>query len=142
MSLSLLMSLLKSDSSSLLGLNLLSNLTPKLVVTSFLSFYLIIIPSTTSFVVYNKLSSLLLTLIIDSLSLLIIARFSIVLVRIHIVSNKNSKVCQKRRSKGVANQGSITLYSFSISLYFSISLFPSELKIEGTGQKPIGQYNR
>ena len=88
MSLSLLMSLLKSDSSSLLGLNLLSNLTPKLVVTSFSSSYLIIMPSATSFVVYNKLSSLLLTLIINSLSLLIIARFSIVLVRMYIVSNK------------------------------------------------------
>ena len=88
MSLSLLILLLKLDLSSLLGLiNLLSNLTLKLVVILFLS-YLIIIPSTTSFIVYNKLFLLLLTLIIDSLSLLIIVRFSIVLVRIHIVSNK------------------------------------------------------
>ena len=70
--------LLKSDSPSSLGLNLLSNKTLKSVVILFLSSSLIIIPSATSFIVYSRPLSLLLTLIISIVLLLIIARFSAV----------------------------------------------------------------
>jgi len=52
---------------------------PKLVVTLFSSSSLILMPFATSCAVYNKLVVLLSTLIVSSLSLLIIAKFSVIL---------------------------------------------------------------
>ena len=69
------MSLLKLDLFTILRLNLLFNLTPKLVIISFSFFYLIAMPFITFFPIYNKLSLLPSTLIMTSLFILIIASF-------------------------------------------------------------------
>ena len=75
MSLSPSIMLLKLDSSSSRSKSYFK-LMPKLVVTSFLSSSLILMPSATSCAVYNKLIVLSSTSIVSSLSLSIIAKFS------------------------------------------------------------------
>jgi hypothetical protein len=78
--LSLLILLLKLDSLSLLRLKLSTKLTSKSIVILFSSSSLIVMPFTTSYIVYKRPFLLLSTSIVSKTLLLIIARFSSVLL--------------------------------------------------------------